>query len=97
MKSNRFLPVKMVNESGDDVNTNNDNRSSSSVSRIWNILGSSIPRSEVVFLSQMLIVCIIVIASIYNLSVGEEKTSLWLSLLTSSCSYLIPPPQLKPL
>ena len=80
-----------------DNNTGSDNGASSSVSRIWNILGTSLPRSEVVFLSQMLIVCIIVIASIYNLSVGEEKTSLWLSLLTSSCSYLIPPPQLKPL
>lgn len=87
----------MVNENGSDVNAINDNRStsSSSVSRVWNILGSSLPRSEVVFVSQMFIVCIIVIASIYNLSVGEEKTSLWLSLLTSSCSYLIPPPQFK--
>lgn len=87
----------MVNDNGPDVNAINDNRStsSSSVSRVWNILGSSLPRSEVVFLSQMFIVCIIVIASIYNLSVGEEKTSLWLSLLTSSCSYLIPPPQFK--
>ena len=87
----------MVNENGSDVNAINDNRStsSSSVSRVWNILGSSLPRSEVVFVSQMFIVCIIVIAPIYNLSVGEEKTSLWLSLLTSSCSYLIPPPQFK--
>ena len=66
-----------------------------SVSKIRNILGTSLPRSQIVFFFQMFIVCIIIIASIYNLSMGDEKTSLWLSLLTSSCSYLIPPFRLK--
>ena len=70
-------------------------KDASSVSKISNILRTSLPRSKIVFFSQMFIVCIIIIASIYNLSIGEEKTSLWLSLLTSSCSYLIPPPRLK--
>ena len=64
----------------------------SRLSKVWTVLGKDIPRSEVVFFSQMFIICIIVIASIYNLSVGDEKSSLWIALLTSSCSYLIPPP-----
>ena len=62
------------------------------MSRVWTVLGNDIPRSDVVFIAQMFIICIIVVACIYNLSVGEEKSSLWIALLMSSCSYLIPPP-----
>ena len=64
----------------------------SRLSKALGVLGRDVPRSDVVFLSQMFIICIIVTASIYNLSVGDEKGSLWIALLTSSCSYLIPPP-----
>ena len=67
----------------------------SRASRVWTVLGKDLPRSEVVYFSQMFIIYIVVISSIYNLSVGEEKSSLWINLLTSTCSYLLPPPQLK--
>lgn len=65
------------------------------MSKVWTVLGKELPRSEVIFFSQMFIVCIVVIASIYNLSIGNDKSSLWIALLTSSCSYLMPPPQLR--
>ncbi len=67
----------------------------SRLSRVWTVLGQDLPRSEVVYFSQMLIIYIVVITSILNLSIGEEKSSLWINLLTSACSYLLPPPQLN--
>ena len=65
------------------------------MSKVWSVLGQDLPRSEVVYFSQMLIIYIVVITSIFNLSIGEEKSSLWINLLTSACSYLLPPPQLN--
>ena len=67
----------------------------SRMSRVWTVLGQDLPRSEVVYFSQMFIIYVVVITSIFNLSIGEEKSSLWLNLLTSACSYLLPPPQLN--
>lgn len=67
----------------------------SHMSKVWSVLGQDLPRSEVVYFSQMLIIYIVVITSIFNLSIGQEKTSLWINLLTSACSYLLPPPTIK--
>ena len=67
----------------------------SHMSKVWSVLGQDLPRSEVVYFSQMLIIYIVVITSIFNLSIGHEKTSLWINLLTSACSYLLPPPTIK--
>ena len=85
----------MDSEDVHEIQDTSTHKEEKRLSRIWNILGQKLPQDEVVFFCHMLIIIIIVSASIYNLSVGEEKTSVWLSLLTSSCSYLIPPPKLK--
>ena len=41
--------------------------------------GNSLPRTEIVFFSQFLIILMVISTSIYNLSVNSGDSSLWIS------------------
>lgn len=60
--------------------------------RSWCLLGRSVPRSEIVFFCQIILLYTVVITSIYNLTVTKEPSTLWTSLLSSSLGYLLPNP-----
>jgi hypothetical protein len=63
----------------------------------WNIFGYQVPKSEIVFFSQVILIYTIVITSIVNLSLGtnEGENKVWIALLSSSFGYLLPNPTLK--
>ena len=61
----------------------------------WTFLGTSLPKSEIVYFCQMLLVYIIVVTSIVNLSMNGGKTELWVSLLSSAIGYALPSPTLN--
>lgn len=61
----------------------------------WHILGTRVPKTEIVYFCQMIIVYIIIIASIVNLSIKNGSTELWISLLSSCIGYALPSPKLK--
>jgi len=62
----------------------------------WTMLGKKVPRSEIVYLCQVLILFTVILTSIYNLSTGGGTDSnLWTSLLCSSLGYLLPNPTLN--
>lgn len=63
--------------------------------KLWRIFGRSIPRSEIVFFSQVIVVYIVIIACIVNLSTHNGRTELWTALLSSSLGYLLPAPHLE--
>jgi hypothetical protein len=50
----------------------------------WNLLGIRLPKSEIVYFCQMLVVYIIMITSIINLSLQNGKVEFWLTLLSSA-------------
>jgi len=54
-----------------------------------------VPKSEIVFFCQVLAVYIIICTSVYNLTVGTEPQSLWITLLSSSVGYLMPSSVIK--
>ena len=54
-----------------------------------------LPINEIVFICQVLVVYSIIIASIYNLSIGTNERELWIKLLSSAVGYLLPNPVLK--
>ena len=60
----------------------------------WNVLGSRLPKSEIVYFCQMIVVYAIITTSIVNLSIQSDKAELWISLLSSSIGYVLPSPQL---
>ena len=57
--------------------------------------GKKTPRSEVVYLCQVLILYTVIVVSIYNLTVESENSTLWTDLLSSCLGYLLPNPTIK--
>ena len=60
----------------------------------WTIFGSKVPREEIVYFCQIIVVYTVVITSIANLSLNSGQTELWISLLSSGIGYLLPNPTL---
>ena len=61
----------------------------------WQFLGKPLPKTELVFFSQVIILYIVIITCIANLSLGSEDSNLWTALLSSSLGYLLPNPSMK--
>lgn len=61
----------------------------------WHLLGTHVPKTEIVYFCQMIIVYIIIITSVINLSIQNGSSELWISLLSSCIGYALPNPKLK--
>lgn len=61
---------------------------------LWNILGQRMPESEVVFISQVILVYTVIITCIVNLSLQKGDSSLWICLMSSCLGYLLPNPKI---
>lgn len=58
--------------------------------------GCSTPTSgEIVYLSQIVLIFMVMITALYNLSTKSGDDSLWTALLTSCLGYILPNPKLK--
>lgn len=75
--------------------TSESENSNSSRQTVWRMFGQELPREEIVFFCQMIIIIIVVSASVYNLSFSKEDTTLWTALLSSSLGYALPNPSLN--
>lgn len=73
-----------------------ENQSSSDQhSRLWQILGQRVPREEIVFFSQIVLIYAVVITALINITRGLEPINLWISILSASVGYLLPNPSIK--
>lgn len=70
-------------------------RESSTHSERWQVMGSQLPKSEIVYFCQMIVVYVIIVTSIANLSMQNGKSELWITLLSSAIGYALPSPTLK--
>ena len=61
----------------------------------WKFFGQRMPKTELVFFSQVIILYIVIITCIINLSLESENSNLWTALLSSSLGYLLPCPSMK--
>lgn len=61
----------------------------------WPFLGNRLPKSEIVNFCQIFVVYVIIVTSIVYLSLENDKTELWKSLLSSTIGYALPSPTLK--
>ena len=60
----------------------------------WPVCGSVLPRLEIVFICQMLLIYIVVGVSLFNLTTDRGSSKLWIALLGSSLGYILPQPSL---
>ena len=61
----------------------------------WNVFGSTVPKEEIVFFTQVILIYVIAITSIVNLTMEAKHETLWTSLLSASLGYMLPAPQLN--
>ncbi len=61
----------------------------------WALFGSNIPKAEIVFFTQVIIIYIVVLTSIVNLTLGYGSSTLWVALLSGNIGYILPNPTLK--
>ncbi len=61
----------------------------------WIVFGKHIPKREVVFFSQIVILYIVIITAVVNLSIQNGDPTLWSTLLGSCLGYVLPNPSLK--
>lgn len=67
-------------------------RSESDSSGKWSFFCQKLPRVEVVYFTQVLLIYFVVLACVVNLSLGLENQALWSSLLSGCLGYLLPSP-----
>lgn len=61
-------------------------------SQEWRFFGSNVPKAEIVYVCQIVIVYAIIVTSIINLSLENGNPELWISLLCSAIGYALPSP-----
>lgn len=61
----------------------------------WHIGNSTVDRDFVQFVTVYILIFIIAITSLANLTVKEERTELWASLLSMMCGIVVPQPRYK--
>ena len=69
-------------------------RDSSVSNSAWRICNQKMPKDEVVFLCQVLVLFTVLCCSLYNLTTKDEKSPLWISLLNASIFVMCPNPSL---
>lgn len=68
---------------------------SGSAQTTWRFLGQDVPKAEIVYFCQIIIIVTIIVASIVNISMGNGNTELWITLLSSSAGYILPSPTIR--
>ena len=61
----------------------------------WCCLGHKVPRTEIVFATQVFVVFVVVAVSLYNITTNHPNLNLWTILLSSSLGYILPNPRLE--
>ena len=61
----------------------------------WKVFGHNIPKAEVVFFSQTIILYILIISCLINLSFGIGDQTIFTSILCSSVGYMLPSPSIQ--
>jgi hypothetical protein len=60
-----------------------------------NIQGKKVNKHKIIYFSQVIALYIVILSSIVNLSLQHPLTELWVTLLSSSISVLLPAPSYR--
>lgn len=65
---------------------------------LWDVFGKRVPRSEIVFVCQLLVIYTVIGVSLFSLTRGKDcaDNQLWIALLSSCLGYLLPNPRIDP-
>lgn len=60
----------------------------------WLMLGQKLPKDEIVFFTQAIVIFIVIISAIVNISIGNSSET-WLVLLSTAVGAILPNPKLR--
>jgi len=60
----------------------------------WHLFGAILPKTEVIFICQVVVLYIVILTCIVNLSLKNGDSNLWTALLSSSLGIMLPQPTL---
>lgn len=60
----------------------------------WKFFGHNVPKPEIIFFSQVVIIYIVVITALVNITIANGNSTIWISLLCSCLGYMLPNPSL---
>jgi len=83
------------NDTYKSVNSHTDSPRLISSIRDWRLFGKNVPKNEVIFICQVVILYVIILTCIINLSLGNGDSNLWTALLSSSLGIMLPAPSLS--
>ena len=72
-----------------------DLRPTEGTNRHWPLFGTRVPKTEIVFFCQVIVLYTVIVWSSYNLTTKDNNATLWTSLLSSCLGYLLPSPSMK--
>lgn len=61
----------------------------------WPLFGTLVPKNEVIFICQVVILYIVIITCIINLSLKNGDSNMWVALLSSSLGIMLPQPTIS--
>ena len=61
----------------------------------WSIFNKKLPKSEVIYFTQVSLIYIVSIACVINLSISSGNLYIWSNLLCACIGYMIPAPSIK--
>jgi hypothetical protein len=70
-------------------------RSESERSARWFVCNQKLPKVEVIYFIQVILIYIVVVTCLINLSLGWGNQALWSSLLSGGLGYILPSPKLR--
>lgn len=59
----------------------------------WKVCCLNVPREQVIFITQVSIAFIVIIVSLLNITLTNNETCFWTSLITGALGYLLPGPR----
>jgi hypothetical protein len=68
---------------------------STNESRRWLMCGHKIPKDEITFFLQIILIYIVVITCLVNLTIGVQHTNIWIALVSGCVGYILPSPKIK--
>ena len=72
-----------------------EERTPSRTSQDWYFCNKRLPRGQITYFCQMIIIYIVIITSIVNLSINNGDKTLFITLLSSAVGVVLPTPGIK--
>ena len=88
---NMDVDVKTDQESDNERERHDDDQTSVN----WKVFGHLVPRSEVVYICQMIIIFIVIISCIINLALNNGNSEMWVSFFGYAFGAMLPQPRIK--